>query len=330
MIKIIAEIGSVHDGSFGNACNLIEAAAETGADIVKFQTHIASEETLESAPSPSYFTNEDRYSYFERTSFSLEEWKTLKKIAKQNSLSFLSSPFSLKAIDMLENIEVDAYKVASGEVTNLPLLEKIASTKKTTYLSTGMSNHDEIARAVDTLASGGPLTIMQCSSIYPCPPEKVGINVIEDLHTKYSNFSKIGFSDHTDGYSAAIAALSRGATVIEKHLTLSKRMYGSDAKNSMEVDDFKLYVKMIKDAAIMFESKVNKDDLSQYLEMKKIFEKSIVAARDIPKGKKIEFQDLNFKKPGSGIIADKYKKVINRKATKNIKTNQMLNWKDIE
>ncbi|PPR79217.1 MAG: N,N'-diacetyllegionaminic acid synthase [Alphaproteobacteria bacterium MarineAlpha2_Bin1] len=330
MVKIIAEIGSVHDGSFGNACKLIEAAAEVGADVVKFQTHIANEETLKNAPSPSYFTDEDRYSYFERTSFSLNQWAKLKEIANKNNLSFLSSPFSIKAVDILESINIDAFKIASGEVTNLPLIEKIASTKKEVYISTGMSNFKEIDQALNILKSAPYLTVMQCSSIYPCPPEKVGINVIELMKSKYSNIAKIGFSDHTLGFAAGISAIVKGAEVIEKHLTLSNMMYGSDAANAMEVDKFKSFVKMIRETSIIINSKIDKNDISDYKEMKKIFEKSIVASRNIPIGKIIEIEDLNFKKPGTGISASKYKSVINQKVKKQIQVDQLLSWDDLE
>ncbi len=330
MVKIIAEIGSVHDGSFGNACKLIEAAAESGADIVKFQTHIANEETLINAPSPSYFSVEDRFSYFERTSFSIDQWKKLKKVASDNNLSFLSSPFSIKAVDLLESIEIDAYKIASGEVTNLPLLEKIASTNKEIFLSTGMSNFEEIDQALKILKTNKPLTVMQCSSIYPCPPEKVGINVIEIMKSKYFDFAKIGFSDHTLGFAAGIAAVVKGAEVIEKHLTLSNRMYGSDAANAMEVEEFKFFVKMIRETSIIKNSIIDKDDLTDYREMKNIFEKSIVASRKIPEGKSIQIDDLNFKKPGTGINANKYKDLINLKTNKIIQTDQLLSWDDLE
>ena len=128
--KIIAEAGVNHNGSLERAKQLIKIAAESGADVVKFQTHIANEETLRNAPSPSYFSTEDRYSYFERTSFSVNQWKKLKEVANKNNLSFLSSPFSIKAVDILESINIDAYKIASGELTNFPLIEKIASTNE--------------------------------------------------------------------------------------------------------------------------------------------------------------------------------------------------------
>ena len=144
---IIAEIGSVHDGSFGNALKLIELAAKCGADCVKFQTHIAEAESLPSAPNPAYFKDESRIDYFKRTSFNLEQWKKLKAKAKECNILFISSPFSLEAVDLLEKIELDIYKIPSGEVTNIPLLEKIKKTKKPVLLSSGMSDWAEIDTA---------------------------------------------------------------------------------------------------------------------------------------------------------------------------------------
>src|SRR5687767_8411606 len=150
-MRIIAEIGSVHDGSFGNALRLIDAAAEAGADAVKFQTHIAEAESLADAPAPGYFSDEPRLAYFKRTSFSPEQWKKLARHAETRKVAFLSSPFSLEAVDLLESIGVGAYKVPSGEVTNIPLLERIARTRKPALLSSGMSDWKELDRAVAVL-----------------------------------------------------------------------------------------------------------------------------------------------------------------------------------
>jgi N,N'-diacetyllegionaminate synthase len=170
MIRIIAEIGSVHDGSFGNAIKLVEAAAACGADTVKFQTHIAEAETLADAPMPSYFTGEPRMAYFRRTGFSPDRWRQLRAACERCGVSFLSSPFSLEAVDLLQDVGVAAYKIPSGEVSNLPLLEKIATTRKPVLLSSGMSNWSELDAAVAALRPGGPITVLQCSSAYPCPP----------------------------------------------------------------------------------------------------------------------------------------------------------------
>lgn len=309
-MKIIAEIGSVHDGSFGNACKLVELAAKCGADVVKFQTHIAEAETLEDAPMPPYFKGERRFEYFDRTAFSYHQWQLLKDVCVQNGVEFLSSPFSLEAVDLLEAVGIDFYKVPSGEVTNLPLLSKIARTGKPVLLSSGMSDWAELDRAVAALRAGGELTILQCTSAYPCPPERVGLNVLAELKERYR--TNVGFSDHCNGFSSAFAAAALGATVFEKHLTFSREMYGSDAANAMEPSDFKRYCEGLREIFIMLRSPVDKNDLSEVVEMKRIFEKSIVASRDIKSGTKIKHSDLAYKKPGDGIPASEYQNLVGR------------------
>ncbi|MGH6802388.1 MAG: N-acetylneuraminate synthase family protein, partial [Methyloceanibacter sp.] len=218
-VVIIAEVGSVHDGSFGNAQRLIDVAAECGADVVKFQTHIASAETLRDAPMPPYFTGEPRYEYFERTAFTLEQWEALKAHCEGLQVEFLSSPFSVEAVELLEKIGVRRYKVPSGEVTNLPYLEVVAQTGKPVLLSSGMSNWAELDAAVDTmLRHHDRLTVLQCTSEYPCPPERVGLNVMMEMRARYK--LPVGLSDHTRTNYAAYAAVVLGASVIEKHFTL--------------------------------------------------------------------------------------------------------------
>tara|TARA_B100001027_G_scaffold212686_1_gene182331 strand:- start:103 stop:1083 length:981 start_codon:yes stop_codon:yes gene_type:complete len=321
---IIAEIGSVHDGDIKKALNLVKSASRSGADVIKFQMHIADEETLVDAPSPSYFNKEKRFDYFKRTAFSLLEWKKIKKLCENLGKEFLCSPFSEKAVDYLETLKVKKYKVPSGELTNISLLEKLKKTKKHIILSTGMSSWDEIDVAVNTLKKN--YSILQCSSIYPCPNEKVGINVIHQLKKKYK--CPVGFSDHTLGYSAAFAAASNGATIIEKHFTLSRNMYGSDAKNSMEPKEFLFFVKNIKEIWKIMDNPVDKNNLKEYKDMKKVFEKSVVASKDLKLNSILTKKDIAFKKPGTGIKAINYKSLIGKKLNKNVKKNDLLKKKD--
>jgi N-acetylneuraminate synthase len=326
-VTIIAEIGSVHDGSFGNALKLIEAAAACGATAVKFQTHIAEAETLRDAPAPAYFSAEPRFEYFQRTAFALEQWKRLAAHCARHNVTFLSSPFSLEAVDFLEQVGIAAYKVPSGEVTNLPLLERIAATGKPTYLSSGMSNWAELDAAVEVLRRGGPLTVLQCSSLYPCPPERVGLNVMGEMAARWG--LPIGFSDHSNGIAAGIAAAALGATVIEKHFTFSRLMYGSDAANATEPADFKLFCDAVQGAAIMRAHPVDKDDLAPYADMKRIFEKSIVTARPVARGAALGREDLAFKKPGDGISAARWASVIGRRASRDLPADHKLSLQDL-
>jgi N-acetylneuraminate synthase len=327
VVKVIAEIGSVHDGSFGNARKLIEAAAAAGADIVKFQTHIAEAESLLDAPSPGYFSSESRVAYFRRTGFSTSQWRDLCRCAQDNHVEFLSSPFSHQAVDLLEEIGVESYKIASGEVSNLPLLSYIAATGKPVYLSSGMSNWAELDAAVSVLREGGPLTVMQCASRYPCLPDKVGLNIIQDMRTRWD--LPVGFSDHTNGPAAALAAVACGASVIEKHFAFSRLMYGSDAQHSMEPDEFAAFVRWLREVAIMQETPVDKDDLGDFLDMKRIFEKSVVTARDLPEGHRLTHSDLAFKKPGDGIPAAQAEELIGRALRHDVFADHKLNEEDL-
>jgi N-acetylneuraminate synthase len=220
------------------------------------------------------------------------------------------------------------YKVPSGEVTNIPMLLKIAGTAKPVILSTGMSNWAELDAAVQTLREGGPLSILQCSSAYPCPPERVGLNVIQEMRARYE--LPVGLSDHTCGAAAAVAAAALGATLFEKHIAFSRHMYGSDAKYSMEPAQFKDYVQIIREVFTMLAHPIDKDDLTPYEKMKKIYEKSIVAARDLKAGALIAQNDLAFKKPGDGISAARFRELIGKRLKKDIKRDETISLDALE
>lgn len=327
-ITIIAEIGSVHDGSFGNALKLIEAAAACGADAVKFQTHIPEAETLRDAPSPRYFSAESRFDYFRRTGFTPDHWKALAAHCRTNGVRFLSSPFSHEAVELLEAVGVEAYKVPSGEVSNLPLLERIAATGKPVYLSSGMSNWAELDTAVATLRDGGPITVLQCSSTYPCANERVGLNVLGEMARRWN--LPVGLSDHTTGIAAGIAAVALGASVIEKHFTFSRLMYGSDAANATEPAEFRAFCDSVRAVATMLASPVDKDDLRAYQDMKRIFEKSVVTARVLQAGHQISRDDLAFKKPGDGIPAARWREVVGKCLAHDVPADHKLSLADLK
>ncbi len=330
-ILIIAEVGSVHDGSLGNAIKLIDIAADSGADAVKFQTHIAEAETLKDAPSPSYFKGEPRYEYFQRTAFSKDSWHKIKTHADEKGLGFISSPFSLEAVELLESIGVSRYKIASGEVTTIPLLEKIAETKKPVILSTGMSNWEEIEMAIETLKSNGceNLTLLQCTSAYPCGPEEVGLNIITEMIERFK--VPVGFSDHTQGTFAAIGATVLGAKVIEKHITFSRLMYGSDAPYATTPEEFKNYVKEIRNVSIALSNPLDKNSQAKALsEMKLIFQKSIVAKTTLEKGTEITHEHLAYKKPGDAIPSGDYIKLIGKKLCVDVQKDHKFQWTDFQ
>lgn len=326
---VIAEIGSVHDGSFGNAKKAVELAAHCGADAVKFQTHVAEAESRADAPRPSYFQDESRIEYFKRTGFSETQWRELRELADSLKLQLISSPFAIEAVDLLESIGVSAYKIASGEVTNTPLLEAIAKTGRPVYLSSGMSSWGELDAAVSVFSETGSLTVMQCSSVYPCPDERVGLNVLSELRERYPT-ADIGYSDHTLGLYAPVAATALGASAIEKHLTFSRMMYGSDAPHSLEPGEFQLMVEMIRGTGRIMANPVNKDNVESYAEMKTAFQKSVVAARDLSAGTTISEADLAYKKPDRGVSASQYRSVIGKRLTVSKTKDEYIEKEDIE
>ena len=328
-VIIIAEVGSVHDGSFGNAKCMIDVVTECGADAVKFQTHIAAAETLRDAPMPPYFKGEPRYEYFQRTAFSLDQLLTLKAHCEAQGVEFLSSPFSIEAVELLESVGVTRYKVPSGEVTNLPLLEAIAQTDKPALLSSGMSSWAELDEAVKTiLRHHNRLTVLQCTSEYPCPYEEVGLNVMREIRERYG--LPVGLSDHTLTNYAAFAAVTLGASVIEKHLTFSRHMYGSDARHSLEPAEFADLVQGIRAIESMLASPVDKDAVAARLqEMKDIFEKSVVSLVDIPDGTVITAEMVSVKKPGTGIPARRLSEIIGRTTCRHVAKDQLLNEEDL-
>jgi N,N'-diacetyllegionaminate synthase len=326
-VFIIAEVGSVHDGSFGNAQKLIEAAANCGVDAVKFQTHIPEAETLPNAPMPPYFKGEPRFEYFRRTGFTLEQWKMLKDHCDQHNVVFLSSPFSEEAVDLLEQVGLSQYKIPSGEVTNLPMLENIARLGKPVMLSSGMSSWEELDRAVEAIRKYNPqLTLLQCTSEYPCPYEQVGLNVMLEMAERYQ--VPVGFSDHTLTNYAVFAAVTLGARAIEKHFTFSRKMYGSDAIHSLEPEQMIDLVQGVRAIESMLANNVDKDQLQPYEEMKNIFEKSLVAEVDIPLNTEITRAMLGIKKPGTGISAARLDEFIGKRVARYIEAGSLLSEAD--
>jgi N,N'-diacetyllegionaminate synthase len=322
-VYIIAEVGSVHDGSFGNAMCLIDLAVKVGADAVKFQTHLPAAETLQDAPMPPYFRGEPRFEYFARTGFSPEQWAGLAAHAKSRGIDFLSSPFSIEAVDLLESIGVNRYKIPSGEVSNLPMLDAIARTGKPILLSSGMSSWMDLDAAVNAIrAHHDRLCVMQCKSVYPCPPERVGLNILSEMRMRWG--CEIGYSDHTLANNACLAAVALGAKVVEKHLTFSRAMYGSDAQHSAEPTQFADLVRGIREIEAMLGSPSSKDDLSDVKEMKSIFEKSVVTVCAIVKGTTITREMVAVKKPGTGISPVKLSSVIGSVALRDIPSDALI------
>jgi N-acetylneuraminate synthase len=224
---------------------------------------------------------------------------------------------------------MEIFKIPSGEVTNLPYLEKIAQTGKEVLLSSGMSSWAELDEAVQTILKYNKrLTLFQCTSAYPCPYESVGLNVIGEMRSKYS--LPVGLSDHTLTNYASYAAVVLGATVIEKHLTLSRFAYGSDAKHSLEPQEFQKLTEGIRAIEVMQSHPVNKDELKNFKEMKMIFEKSLVAAKDMPVGTVISEVMIGIKKPSGGLPPKRLKEIIGLRTKRTISADSPIQEQDID
>ena len=237
---VVAEVAQTHDGSLGMAHAFIDAIAEAGADAVKFQTHIAAAESTPGEPWRVKFSTQDatRYEYWKRMEFTEEQWGGLRKHAEEAGLWFLSSPFSAEAADLLDRVGVAAWKVASGEVGNLPLLERLVRDGRPVLLSSGMSSLEELDAAVQVVRrQGRPLAVLQCTSAYPCTPEQVGLNLIPELRERYG--CAVGLSDHSGTIYAGLAAITLGIEALEIHVTFSREMFGPDVPASVTMEELR-------------------------------------------------------------------------------------------
>jgi len=313
---IIAEIGQAHDGSLGILHSYIDAVAETGVDAIKFQTHIAEAESSMAEPFRINFSYEDatRFDYWKRMSFTKEQWVGIKKHCEEKGLEFLSSPFSQAAVDLLEDIKITKYKIGSGEVTNFLMLEKIARTGKPIILSSGMCSYQELDAAVKFIEQfGNELSILQCTTSYPTPADRIGLNVIGEMKKRYPNH-QIGLSEHTANIATGIAAVTLGAEVLEFHAVFDKRIFGPDTSSSLTIDEVTELVRAIRFLEKAIQHPIDKNDLNPYLDLKKIFEKTLAVNKDLPKGHEITFDDLEAKKPAQqGISANEFKNIIGKK-----------------
>jgi len=324
-VFVIAEIGNNHDGSIRQAERLIEAAADAGADAVKFQTHIAEEEMLPSTPTPPHF-DEPRYEFTRRMELSLDDHLRLKASAEARGLVFFSSPFSVAAVQLLEEVGVPLYKVASGEVTNPPLLEAIAATGKPVLLSSGMSGLDDVAAAVDVLGTDA-LVVLQCTSAYPCPPERVNLRAMKTLSERFG--VPVGLSDHTPGIVTSLAAAALGAVAIEKHFTLSKLLYGPDHHASLVPDELRALVDGIREVELALGSGDKEHDESLD-PVRATFEKSVVTTSAVASGMVLEESMLTTKRPGTGVPAVRLRDLVGRRALRDLAANELVHEADVE
>lgn len=330
-VFIIAEIAQAHDGSLGILHSYIDALAAAGVDAVKFQTHIAEAESSSKEPFRVNFSYEDatRYDYWQRMGFTPEQWHGIKAHCDEAGIEFMSSPFSQAAVDLLEEVGVKRYKIGSGEVTNFLMLEKICNTGKPIILSSGMSNFSELDRAVRFIEErGNDLSILQCTTAYPTPPERLGLNVIGELKQRYPAHT-IGLSEHTAELYACIAGVALGARVLEFHAVWDRRMFGPDAKSSLTIDEIATLVDQVRKLETTLASPIDKTDNSKYKELKRIFEKSLAVNKDLPVGHVLSFEDLEAKKPaGEGVDASEFREVVGHTLSRALKKYAFLKQDD--
>jgi N-acetylneuraminate synthase len=327
----VAEIAQAHDGSLGMAHAFISAAASSGADAVKFQTHLAEHESTRAEPWRVQFSVQDatRYDYWRRMEFTEEQWMGLKRHAEEVGLLFLSSPFSMAAMDLLERVGVAAWKVPSGEVGNIPMLRRMAKSNLPVMVSSGMSDVAEIDQAVAILVNK-EVCLLQCSTTYPTRPEHVGLNVLQLFRERYPGIA-VGLSDHSATIYPALAAVILEAQVVEVHLTLSKTMYGPDVTSSLTPNELKQLVEGTRFVDTMRRSPVDKFSLGKdQEEMRHIFTKSAVAARDLVAGETIEETDIALKKPGGGISPSEYHALVGRQLARPVKLDEQFTWDDVK
>lgn len=304
----------------------VDTAQEIGFDAVKFQTHLADSEgtASERFRLPSFPQDSTRQEYWCRTAFTRKEWLSLAEYTRKQGLVFLSSPFSEEAVDLLLECNVPAWKVASGEVSNLPMLEKLVDTELPVILSSGLSGWSEIDRAISALrVSNLPVALMQCNSAYPCPPEGWGLNLIREMQDRYH--CPVGISDHSGKLAPSLAAITLGANLVEVHLTLSKQMFGPDVSSSLTPCECKQLVKEVRALETALATPVDKDATAfEKAELRQLFTKSIVAAEDLSPGTVIERKHLAFKKPGDGISAADYRAILGCRIKVAVQRNEQL------
>ncbi len=310
----------------------IEALADTGVNAVKFQTHIADAESSEFEPFRVNFSYEDktRLDYWRRMEFTPEQWVGLKAHCEEKGMEFMSSPFSLEAVDLLEKLDVKRYKIGSGEISNKLMLERIARTGKPVILSSGMSSFAELDETTLFLKEKQvEYSVLQCTTAYPTEPTQWGLNVMSELKQRYG--VSVGFSDHSGDIYACLAAVTLGAEIIEFHVVFDKQMFGPDAGSSLTMDQVKQLVEGVGQITKAQNSPLDKTDNSQFAELKEIFEKSLAINKTLPAGHVLTLDDLESKKPrGKGLEAGLFKEVIGKKLKHPLTRGSFLNREDFD
>ncbi|MBL4938138.1 N-acetylneuraminate synthase [Clostridium sp. YIM B02515] len=332
-VFIIAEAGVNHNGDINLAKKLIDAAKEANVDAVKFQTFKTEKIVGKFAQKAEYQnentkTDESQFDMIKKLELSFDDFKELQEYCMQKGILFLSTPDDEDSLDFLVSLKLPIIKVGSTEITNIQYLKKIAEKKIPIILSTGMSNLGEVERAVNTIYSSGnkEITLLHATTDYPTEYKDVNLNAMITLRNAFK--LPVGYSDHTLGIEAAVAAVALGADVIEKHFTLDKSMEGPDHKASLDPEELKEFVRAIRNTEALLGSGIKEPTERE----KKIIvnaRRSIVAAFDLKKGTLVEEKMITFKRPGNGIKPELAENIIGRKLNRDIKEDELITWKDI-
>ncbi|MCO1601327.1 N-acetylneuraminate synthase [Desulfosporosinus nitroreducens] len=325
---IIAEAGVNHNGKIKLAKKLIDTAKSAGADAVKFQTFKAESLVSKAAQKAEYQkqnteADESQLEMVRKLELYFSNFEELEKYCEEKEILFLSTPFDLESIDLLERLEMPIYKVPSGEITNLPYLMKIASTCKPVIMSTGMSDLDEVSLALEVLRENGAgtITLLHCNTQYPTPFDDANIRAMLTLKERFG--LAVGYSDHTLGIEAPIAAVALGATVIEKHFTLDKSMEGPDHRASLDPQELKVMVTSIRNIEVALGDGIKRPSKSE-TPNKEVARKSIVAKRNIVKGEFLTEDNITVKRPGNGISPMKWFEVLGKSAKRNFCEDELI------
>lgn len=329
-IFIVAEAGVNHNGDPALARRLVDAAAESGADAVKFQTFRVDALLTRGAPKAGYQVEttgagESQREMLARLELATAVLAELKDRAATRGLTFFSAPFDEESADVLDRLGVALFKVPSGEITNLPLLRHLASKGRPIILSTGMSSLDEVEQAVAAIRAAGnpPLAVLHCLSAYPAPAAEVNLRAMDALGASCS--CPVGFSDHTLGIEIAVAAAARGAVIIEKHLTLDKTLPGPDHRASLDPVEFAAMVRAIR-AVESALGDGTKRPMPSELDTRRVARKSLVAARALRAGARLGVGDVLIKRPGTGISPADLDKAIGRPLARDIAADEVIGW----
>ncbi|NNU38789.1 N-acetylneuraminate synthase [Rhizobium sophorae] len=329
---VIGEVAQAHDGSLGAAHAYIDAVAKSGANAVKFQTHIAE---AESTPDEKFRVrvfpqDATRYDYWRRMEFSSEQWAGLFDHARQRGLIFLSTPFSFEAVELLDRLGVPAWKVGSGEVGNLPMLKMMARTGKPVLLSSGMSSWSDLDDAFSVVRNNGAeIAVFQCTTAYPCPPDKIGLNLISDMKSRYG--VPVGLSDHSGTIYPSLSAVTLGANLIEVHTVFSKECFGPDVPASVTTEELRRLVDGIRFTEAMMLAPVDKDvEARDKKELSILFGKSLYCKTDLQKGHKLNLRDIALKKPGTGMPARMLDDVVGKILKRDYRADEQLKESDLD